>query len=231
MLQLAPEYKLYKYVHLIGIELEGGFNNPCAFLLEHDGSVSVDADLNGEIPSPPLKPKDVPQWMNEHYPDAVNVSCGMHVHVSLRKPYYYARLMEPEFHTYIKDSLTTWGKKVGIRDDHPFWPRLRGENRYCLDQFYPELQVSHRDKSDSRYTQLNYTWARYRTIECRVLPAFVLPEIGIAAVYAVVDSFERFLRENKPEPWAIEDLITPKDILVESNEIVERHALVLEETI
>lgn len=190
----ASPHRAYRYVHKVGVELEGGWNDPLDFSLDHDGSVMVRAEYNGEIPSPPLAPRAVPAWMYEHYPDAVNATCGMHVHVSVRHQWHYARLMDPEFKDFLKASLTAWGKTLKIRPDHPFWSRLRGENHYCKDEFYPELQVQHKEKGGERYTMLNYTWARYRTVECRVLPAFAAAVIGVSAVGAVVDTFETYLR-------------------------------------
>lgn len=190
----GPAYSMYRYVNRVGIELEGGWNDPVDFVLEHDGSVMVDATYNGEMPSPPLPPRDISKWMKEHYPDAVNASCGMHVHVSVKHQSHYSRLMEKEFRDFMKSSLKVWGEKLSIRSDHPFWSRLRGENSFCKDEFYPELQVQHREKGPERYTMLNYTWARYGTVECRVLPGFSAAVIGISAVYAVVDTFEAYLR-------------------------------------
>lgn len=213
---LGPAHKAYRYVNRVGIELEGGWNDPLEFALDHDGSVNVAATHNGEIPSPPLKPRDIPKWMLEHYPDAVNATCGMHVHVSVNHQWHYARLMEREFLAHVKNYLTKWGTELAIRKTHPFWSRLAGHNHYCRDEFRPESQISHRDKGGERYTMLNYTWNRYRTVECRVLPGFAAPEIGISAVYAVVDAFEAYLRLvcKANAPALIETLLaseTPDD--------------------
>lgn len=208
-----PAKEQYRYVNKVGVELEGGWNAPLDFQLDHDGSVHVDAEYVGEVPSPPLKPRAVPKWMLAHYPDAVNDSCGMHVHVSVNHQWHYAKLMEPEFFSFIKAALKAWGQQLRIRDEHPFWSRLKGQNRYCLDEFRPDTQIVHRDKGGDRYTMLNYTWARYRTVECRVLPAFASVEIAISAVYAVVDSFETYLRANcKSEAPSFKGIISANEL-------------------
>lgn len=218
---LGPAHKVYRYVNRVGIELEGGWNDPLEFALDHDGSVNVDATHNGEVPSPPLRPKEIPKWMLEHYPDAVNQTCGMHVHVSVNHQWHYARLMEKDFLQHIKESLKTWGKALAIRKNHPFWSRLNGENQYCRDEFHPEAQIQHRDKGGERYTMLNYTWNRYRTVECRVLPGFAAPEIGISAVYAVVDAFESYLREAcKANSPSLADVMLTSDIPATDDETV-----------
>lgn len=215
----GPAWPRYRYVNRVGIELEGGWFDPVDFQLEHDGSVRVDADRSGEIPSPPLAPRAIPAWMREHYPDAVNASCGMHVHVSVKHQWHYARLMDREFLDFMKEALTAWGTRLAIRQDHPFWSRLRGENQYCTPEHHPELQIQHKDKGGERYTMLNYVWGRYRTVECRVLPAFAACEIGISAVYAVVDAFEAFLRANcKSATPTLEGLILAAELPLEEDD-------------
>ena len=215
----GPRWPRYRYVNKVGVELEGGWNGDKDFQLEHDGSVHVDADYVGEAPSPPLAPRAVPAWMKEHYPDAVNVTCGMHVHVSVKHQWHYARLMEPEFLAYVKNALQTWGEQLFIREEHPFWDRLKGRNDYCKDEFVPELQVKHKEKGGNRYTMLNYTWARYRTVECRVLPAFAACEIAISAVFAVVDTFEAYLRAHcKSEAPSLEGLILAAELPLEEED-------------
>lgn len=193
--------KNYRFIHRVGIELEGGWNGGIDFQLDHDGSVNVDADNWGELPSPPIRPAEIEKWMMDHYPDACNATCGMHVHVSVNQSLHYARLMEKQFHEHLKKSLKAWGEdpSIKIRENHPFWERLAGLNRFCLDKHIPEAQIFHREKSETRYTQLNYTWERYRTVECRILPMFKHVEIAILAVFAVVDAFETYLRVQEKE--------------------------------
>lgn len=204
--------KTYRFIDKIGVELEGGWNGDLVFDLDHDGSVNVDADRRGELPSPPLKPKEVENWMLAHYPDAVNHTCGMHVHISLNQNLHYAKLMEKKFHDYLKLSLKNWGNENNIRKSHPFWDRLAGKNTFCKDEFYPELQIQHTAKGGHRYTQLNYTWGRYRTIECRVLPMFKVPEIGVSGVFAVIDAFEDFLRNSREKEKPIEIVLLESEI-------------------
>lgn len=198
----------YIYVNKVGIELEGGWEDPPAEL-QGDGSVNVRAKLVGEIPSPPLLPEEVEAWTLKHYPNAVNETCGLHVHVSLKNTLFYARLMEQKFQDYALEELKRWGKNVvietasgikqGIRDSHPFWSRLRGENTYCKLNFWPENQLLKKEHHGERYTAFNYTWARFQTIECRLLPAFYNPKTAVSAVMNLVNIYEDFLRERCKE--------------------------------
>lgn len=217
-----PPRQRYRYVNKIGVELEGGWNGNVPFQLEHDGSVHVTADYTGEVPSPPLRPQEVVSWMREHYPDAVNDTCGMHVHVSVKHQWHYARLMDKEFFDFLKTSLAAWGKKLSIREEHPFWARLRGGNDYCKDEFHPELQIQHRDKGGERYTMLNYTWSRYRTVECRVLPGFAACEIAISAVLHLVNTFEEYLVANcRSTTPSLEGLVRVAEVPLDNEDQID----------
>lgn len=187
----------YEFINRVGVELEGGWTDP-NFLIGHDGSVNVRANVVGELASPPLLPEELEEWMAKHYPDAVNETCGMHVHVSLKSVASYSALMERPFFDFFVPHLRKWGEKKKIIKTHPFWARVNGigdwAQRYCKMEFIPEKQVHRKDRHNDRYTALNYTWARYKTVECRLLPAFKMPKIGISAVTAVMDGFESFLK-------------------------------------
>lgn len=187
--------KSYRYVDYVGIELEGGWSQARRPIkLDYDGSVNVQADWVGELPSPKLRPNEIEKWMTDNYPTSVNQTCGMHVHVSVKSRAHYIRLMDPTFQKFVLDALHNWGKSAKIIREHPFWSRLAGKNRFCQLLFQPEKQIMATGKSGDRYTALNYTWARYRTVECRILSAFKMPTVGINAVLTVVNAFEEFLR-------------------------------------
>lgn len=186
----------YKFVKQVGVELEGGWTNP-SFDIGGDGSVNVKANYVGEVASPALNPEEVAAWVLKHYPDAVNETCGIHVHVSLSRTLYYARVMEYEFQEYLLKRLEKWGTEKKVNPQHPFWGRLRGENTYCTLKHWPERQIKRQDKHGERYTALNYTWARFGTVECRLLPAFKLQERASQAIFQIINSFEDFMKEYK----------------------------------
>lgn len=192
---VSTDSEKYRYIARVGIELEGGWNGPTRPAnMQHDGSVNVTADWVGEVASEPLLPNEIDSWMATHYPSTSNQSCGMHVHVSFRTLYQYSRLMEKEFHEYLKVELKKWGTAEKIIARHPFWARLEGKNSYCQDEFCPEEQMHHKDKGGKRYAHLNYAWSRYKTIECRLMPMFLDPLVGVSAVKAVIRCFEGFLK-------------------------------------
>lgn len=215
--------KRWRYLYRVGVELEGGWHNrPCG--LTRDGSVHVDADHVGEVPSPVLTPENLLEWMDSVYPDLVNGTCGLHVHVSVRTVGLYSILMERDFYDHLKKSLEDWGKRSKVIARHPFWSRLRGANQYCLDEHVPEKQWQQQDKGCDRYAILNYTWARYKTVEVRVLPAFKLKCVAKDAVLEVCNIFENYCRAHSKERLtrATSDVaVLDDDVLCPERQVVQ----------
>ena len=194
----------YKFIARVGVELEGGWDDTPPEGLTGDGSVrGLDTTYRGECatPIPGVAPRSIKKWMLEHYPTAVNGTCGMHVHVSLKKLSDYRRCMEPEFNDLLLVMLKEWGERMHIISQHPFWARLKGEWQpdgfnYCAKEFKPEAQIWHKQRHGDRYCQINYTWSRYGTIEVRVLPMFKIPDIAVSAVVNLLKVFETFLTQT-----------------------------------
>ena len=210
---------------LAGIELEGGWKAARHDVIR-DGSVDIPPPIAvmmaadaypqtaaqralvqawnetrcraiGELPSAPMKVPDVERWMKVNYPDEVNQTCGLHVHMSFRDG-HYMRLMEKEFQDLFIALLEEWGAREIIPPDHHFWSRLRGESEYCRLTFMPDQQVQLTRKlfdrrcPVNRYTALNYSWNTHGTLEVRVLPMFEVAEQSIRAVseiFAIVNAY------------------------------------------
>lgn len=190
----------YTYVKFVGIELEGGWTiGKVPTGMGSDGSVHGVEGRVGELPSPKLRPREVPGWIIANHPTSVNRTCGMHVHISVKKAAMYDKLIDPRLTEFILKRLEEWGKKAPIKNKN-FWSRIRGENSFCKKVFAPEGQINNPGKSGDRYTVINYTWRRFGTIECRVLPAFQTPIISAKAVLQVVDAIEDFLAEKMTSP-------------------------------
>lgn len=147
----------------------------------------------GEVPSEPMEVTTVPIWMKKYYPQVVNASCGMHVHMSFIRSFHYARLMQPEFTPTIIEHITQWAKEEGLEKDHCLWSRLRGESEFCQPLFAPDLQAKRTKKEyerhapGHRYTMVNYGYGTHGTMECRLLPMMATPEQGIRAVQRILD--------------------------------------------
>src|SRR5438477_8185346 len=94
----------------VGIELEGGWskfpdNEAVGNMFHHDASVKlpevpgVPEGLirTGEIVSPPIEPGAIGKWTSKWYPQHVNKTCGLHLHMSFFFIRHYRRLMVVDY--------------------------------------------------------------------------------------------------------------------------------------
>lgn len=149
--------------------------------------------LTGEIPSMVLAPGDFPTWMTKYYPNYVNDTCGLHVHMSFTSAMHYQKLMTPVYTQKIIEHITKWAKAEGLPKSHPIWSRLSGKSRFCQNKFYGDEQVRktgkdyNREAHGNRYTMVNYCFNLHNTLEVRLLPMFEGSEQAIRAVHAILD--------------------------------------------
>ncbi len=194
--------KLKMRIREVGVELEGAWLNAHLGFIG-DGSVSGLTPPagkrfvhTGELPGTPIQPKELKDYLLRYYPDAVNYTCGMHVHMSFRNPAHYMRLMNPAYHATVVGEFIKWCKQFPERfpydhfsePNHHIWARLAGTNTYCRHEHYPDHQAQQAKKNYSssdgphRYTAICYPWARHRTIECRLLPMMPNAEEAFEAI-------------------------------------------------
>lgn len=192
--------KVHKRVKLIGVELEGGWIKlPPGVALEHDGSVfqgRIPPGVNhiGELPIGPVNPEAIGKLLKGNYPPKINSTCGMHVHMSFEKLFYYHLLMVPEYQETILHYLTQWAHEMELPENHSIWARLRGESRFCQKKFWPDAQAGTKQKGHNqntpghRYTVIHYCGRNaVPTIECRVLPMLAKSTHALQAIQRVVD--------------------------------------------
>lgn len=221
------------YIDKVGVELEGGWNRlfvpkthiiydmsvgnkpwgppspfpsakPCSC---GDGCKTTCCHW-GEIPSPALPFKDALQWTADHYPDGANLSCGLHVHVSLKSDILYAMLVSKNFFDSFLFAVEKWGKSEKLPKDHPFWERLLKKYdahapdatttiaRFCNRGFSPFKQIGMVHKDDARRSPLNYCHKMHGTIECRLFPAFDKVEQALSAIEFYVTFCDKWLQEQ-----------------------------------
>lgn len=155
----------------------------------------------GEIPSPPLLVADVEAFIKQCYPDKVNATCGLHVHMSFAHRLNYARIMTPEYMQAILKNLREWAEEEKLGADHPIWPRITKPNHdHCAHQYLGDAQVKMRKKdyhsrgtAHSRYTAINYCYAQHRTVECRLLPMMETSDQAVRGVNRVLKTTNQFL--------------------------------------
>jgi hypothetical protein len=217
-------------IAFVGIELEGGWDAPVrGFDVIRDGSVVFERQrprniINpetglivglttpppmpaygiGEIVSPKLTVDQITDFMMRAYPQHVNDTCGLHVHMSFHNKLNYSRLMRQDYMDFVIDELRAFGNRMNIPREHMFWNRLDPDHpwtrQHCAHQFLADKQVlvkrkdfQSRGTEHSRYTFINYCEAQHHTVECRGLPMFATMEEGLAAVMATLDATNRYL--------------------------------------
>jgi len=198
--------KMRNRVYRVGIELEGGWKTlPKGTHLARDGSVRVSETSDsgplqvGELQSPPMPVEGLSAWMKTYYPDCVDETCGMHVHLSFKSALTYQQLMIPSYPATIVAYITKWAKENKLPETHAIWPRLRGDNIFCQHVFYADQQVQHKEKVyDSsrpghRYSVINYCHTRHSTLECRLLPMMDTMEQAISAIKETINITNAFL--------------------------------------
>jgi hypothetical protein len=205
-------YKL-KRINKIGVELEGGWNYEPPHSFQEDGSVETETDYEGETVSPPCRTKsELKDWIRKNYPDEINRTCGMHIHVSFRSEADYNRLMTKKFYTAFLENAKEWGLENKINEGSAFWHRLEGKNSFCKllttkDGRFKistvKRQANAHDKGGPRYFQLNFCKNVHNTLECRLFPTFQKKKIAESAVdffYNLVENYlSQFKFEDKPK--------------------------------
>ena len=206
-------------IALVGIELEGGWKKlPDGINLTHDGSLTGLGEQDhptrdeleaarrgskqlhiGELQSEPLEPVKLTAWMKQYYPNHMNETCGLHVHMSFHRAKHYMQLMVPEYTATIVEYIGRWAEREHLDHKHPIWKRLAGENEHCKHLFYADIQAkatkkdySH-DYPGNRYTCINYCNGLHSTLECRLLCMMETYEQGVRAVQNILDITNSFL--------------------------------------
>lgn len=185
-----------RYIEKIGVEIEGGWCNPLPpSNIYYDGSVKDLAEIEkaGEISSTPLSLIEIQEFISRNYPDKVNYSCGLHIHLSFKNNFYYSLLITRDFYDFFLFKIEEWGKEEKINDNSIFWERWKGECCYCKRKFSPEQQINLTSKGSIRYTHLNYCYALHGTIEVRIFPSFEKSRLAISAVKRTIEIFESWL--------------------------------------
>lgn len=148
--------------------------------------------FTGELSSPPMAIEEMEAYVLANYPDHVDTSCGMHVHMSFTDEADYSRLMYPDFWDYFQESWAKWAPE-NLHPKSKFWDRFAGNNRYCLKEFIPERQWTQTGRSDARYRHLNFCWGIHRTLECRLLPMFKHKSTAVKAINHLFELVNTFL--------------------------------------
>ena len=195
----------YRTIKAVGFEIEGcwrgreGEDGPDGLDFHVVGDGSVHAETNnmrtlGEVRMGPYPNGVIDEEQVRHqYPDHVNASCGLHVHLSFPTMGIYNTFMSKEFYNWFIDGLKTWRTKAeanGAPRSQTFWSRIMGENRqYCPVMYNPDGCSGQVVSRASRYNAINYCLSKHGTIEVRVLNAWNTADECLLAVREVMRLF------------------------------------------
>lgn len=216
-------------INLVGLEVEGGWDGTAMkrpfdlpIIQDHsvDGrTVQSDKPLTcphvGEVVSKPLAcdPDVIGAWLDKYWPQHTNITCGYHIHVSLKNIKDYSALTTKNFlHKVILD-MKKLGREMGLPPTHYFWGRIAGSNPFCTLNFDSSSQISMKQKSvgdRTRYGMLNYAWNIHGTVEFRALPTFETADQARAFTFCYLNSIEDFLEEHSQYSCQYTALLTSK---------------------
>lgn len=225
--------KVRSRIDMIGVELEGAWTKlpKGTDSLHPDGSVTfpefgrgVSPDgfpiSVGELVSPPMPLGMLHAWVEQHYPQFVNKTCGLHLHMSFKSPLVYQRLMDPTYQETIFEFVGRWAtskRDAGrLPADHPIFERLKGNTQYCQKKFWADHQAAQRQKSfqrnreGNRYTAVNYCYGLHQTVEIRLLSMFDKADLAEEALRLLLDITNAWLVVGRKIPkldsgWKLED--------------------------
>ena len=201
----------------IGVELEGGWEKDPGVPVARDGSVQFPGSdahqntmpggrgkmvLSGEVQSTPGDLSEVSAFILKVYPQFVNKTCGLHVHMSFIRRYFYQRLMDPSYQDTMFNTISIWAEEKKFSKSHPIWERLSGKHVTCMREFLADAQVRVGKKRYdhnvpySRYTAISYPWLQHKTVECRLLPMFEDASDAVEGVLLVADTTNKFLAKQ-----------------------------------
>ncbi len=176
----------------------------------YDGEGQNDA---GEVVSKPFQTWHwTRRWLLREWPQNVDRTCGLHVHTSFVQPEHYTALMHPEFWKFFQKRIGMFIKRNhGAQKNGRTYAlfqlksRFVGDNSYCQSKFTARNQFV---SGGDRYTQLNYCYYKYNTLECRLLPMFSERAGGVRmaakAIRYLLNTYEIYLRRFDFEKLSFE---------------------------
>jgi hypothetical protein len=188
----------------------------------------------GELPSEPMELEKLPIWLKKYYPQQVNATCGLHIHMSFKSAFHYQRLMIPQYPLTIVEYLFRWAHKEELSQDHPIWPRLKGDSEFCQPVFDPDRQARrikkeyNRHEPGNRYSMINFCFGTHGTLECRLLPMMDNADQGLRAVQTVIDVTNACLVDKRRETRLVSEVvIDPNDDIIreEKAELLEPYRI------
>jgi len=211
--------KRWKVIAAIGLELEGGWQNLSQLKSDYqnvpsiqfhaDSSIDAVSGSAHEICIGPLSPSRAFDMILEHgiYPDSVNQSCGLHMHVSFLKKAHYTLVSSHKtelWNDYLLPTYKAFEAWLPQRDFKRLWQRIDPANHErCSPSRHEGINGAYccPVQSANRYAAINLeALSEHKTIELRATGAIESPANAVKALGLLLDSIQKFLNEYKPAP-------------------------------
>lgn len=212
-------------INLVGLEVEGGWNGKPMVPPFEDIDLAADLSIDGttmttdnrlllphvgEAISPPLPVEAVDDWIERHWPHGTNITCGYHIHVSLKNNLHYMLLTRKSFMLQVMRNMRSLALDLGLPPNHYIWHRLSGTNPFCTYQFDAGAQMEIKKKRVSdrtRYGFLNFAKGVHGTMEFRALPTFENAILAKRFTHLYLNLIEEYCEKER-------DSIRPRELSI-----------------
>lgn len=201
-------------INLVGLEVEGGWDGthckrPFASTIIADHSIdgrTLQSDKLltcthvGEVVSKPMVATQAwtDPWIDTHWPQHTNNTCGFHIHTSYASMKDYAALTTKHFLTKLIEAIIEKGKVLNLPTTHYLFKRMAGNNPFTNYNFDASNQLRMKTKSVGdrlRYGMINCSWNIHGTIEFRGYPTFETAALAKEFTHLYLDFIEDYLEE------------------------------------
>lgn len=178
-----------------GVELEGAwdYDPNRRFSIYSDGSVRFrddddDDDEIGQVGETNTgicqNPRELFASVRDRYPDRVNSTCGLHLHIG-GTPAELSQIGSESNYRHVMAELGNLARNRGDGGYYRLAERLKGYNSYCATTY---MVPEHLRGSGERYYALNgRSYSEYQTLEFRILPMFDSPSNAIKALQTIIN--------------------------------------------
>lgn len=149
----------------------------------------------GEVTSGKLRVNEIEEFILNNYPNEVNSTCGLHIHLSFKNDKAaYNVICSRLFYNHFLSELHNWCNTRKINKNSRFIKRLDGVE-YARKEFLGDEQIK---EGNNRYTHINYCYEKFHTAEVRIGTMFDDKTISVEYVKKVIDIFNKYLSRVKP---------------------------------
>jgi hypothetical protein len=149
-------------------EETGNSYNNCDMDCNCECDCNCDCEENnsvGEVSSKKLRVNEIEEFILNNYPDEVNSTCGLHIHLSFKDDKAaYNVICTREFYNHFLQELHEWCDTRKINKNSRFIKRLDGVE-YAKKVFLGDDQIK---EGSNRYTHINYCYSKFQTVEGRI---------------------------------------------------------------